>query len=232
MISIIVPVYNEYQTIRELVKKVEETTFNRDITKEIIIVDDGSTDGTREILNHEISTRHKVVFHDQNQGKGSSIRSGLAVANGDYFVIQDADLEYDPQDLPKMLDSLQHESYEVIYGSRVLGKKHKRYSSFFFHLGGLLVTWWTNFLYRTHLTDEATCYKMFSRKVLNSINLQCKRFEFCPEFTGKVLRAGYQIHEIPISYHPRSKKEGKKINTKDGLQALWTLFKIRFQRHI
>lgn len=220
------PVFNERQTIKEILTRLESVNLG-DVEKEIIVVDDASIDGTREILEKEFSKKHHILWHERNQGKGAAIRTGLAKATGDFFVIQDADLEYDPKEIATLLSCLRSNHYEVVYGSRVLGKGKKEYASYLFHLGGILVTWWTNLLYDTNLSDEATCLKLFTRKVLNSINLTAKGFEFCPEFTGKVLNAGYEIHEVPISYKPRSKKEGKKIKIRDGFIALWTLLKIK-----
>lgn len=225
LLSIITPVYNERRTIDELVRRVEKVDF-KDIKKELILVDDGSSDGTRDILR-KFQKRHKVFFHRKNLGKGAAIQTGLAAAHGDIIVIQDADLEYDPNDLKALVKEIKKGEHQLVYGSRVLGKKRKNYSSFIFHIGGNLVTWWTNFLFGTHLTDEATCYKMFTRRVLDKITIESKRFEFCPELTGKAVKAGYKIKEVPVSYHPRSAKEGKKIKIRDGLEALWTLTKIK-----
>ena len=225
-LSIVIPVYNEKNTIRTLLRRVEDIRLLHGEI-EIIVVDDGSSDGTRKILTEEFSNKHRVIMHDKNQGKGAAIRTGLAHASGDIFVIQDADLEYDPKDIEKLFAYMQEKKLDVLYGSRVLEKGTKEYSSLLFHIGGTLVTFWTNLLYGTTLTDEATCYKMFTRKAYQSFTLTCKGFEFCPEFTGKALRAGFSIAEIPISYHPRSASEGKKIKPRDGLIALWTLLKIR-----
>jgi len=225
LLSIITPVYNERQTIAELVRRVEAVDFGQ-AKVELIIVDDGSTDGTRDILKR-LERRHTVLFHTKNRGKGAAVRTGLAAAKGDVMVVQDADLEYDPNDLKHLLAEIKKGEHDVVYGSRVLGKRRVRYSTFLFHLGGNLVTWWTNFLFKANITDEATCYKMFTRRVLNDITLQAHRFEFCPELTGKAINAGYKIKEVPISYHPRSANEGKKIKIRDGIEALWTLTKVK-----
>jgi dolichol-phosphate mannosyltransferase len=225
LLSIITPVYNERRTIAELVRRVEAVDFGN--TKvEIILVDDGSTDGTRNILR-KMQRRHTVLFHDQNQGKGAAIRTGLTVAKGDVIVVQDADLEYDPNDLKVLLREISEGKHDIVYGSRVLGRKKIRYSTFIFHVGGNLITWWTNLLFGTHITDEATCYKMFTRRVLKDITLESNRFEFCPELTGKAVNAGYKIKEVPISYHPRNAKEGKKLKLRDGIEALWALTKVK-----
>ena len=225
LLSIITPVYNERQTIGELVRRVEAVDFGQ-ANVELIIVDDGSTDGTRDILK-KMLRRHTILFHEENRGKGAAVRTGLTVAKGDLIVVQDADLEYDPNDLKLLLKEIRKGRHHVVYGSRVLGKKRIHYSTFIFHLGGSLVTWWTNFLFGTNLTDEATCYKMFTRRVLNDITLQANRFEFCPELTGKAINAGYKIKEVPVSYKPRSAREGKKIKIRDGLEALWVLTKVK-----
>lgn len=224
-LSIIIPVYNEVASIRELLTRVSRVSFS--IPYEVVIVDDGSRDGTREILTTDYRGVYTVVFHERNQGKGAAIRTGLAHAKGDIFVVQDADLEYNPQEIATLLTALIKNRWEVVYGSRALGKKRKAYSSYLFHLGGLFVTWWTNLLYGTALTDEATCYKMWTKRALDAITLSCRGFEFCPELTGKLLRAGFTIHEVPVSYVPRTRDQGKKIKMKDGVIALWTLFKIR-----
>lgn len=225
LLSIITPVYNERPTIAELVRRVEQVDF-KDIKVEFILVDDGSTDGTRDFLK-KLQGRHTVLFHEKNQGKGAAVRTGLSAAKGDLIVIQDADLEYDPNDLRILIKEVRKGKHDVVYGSRVLGRKQRRYSSFIFLIGGSLVTWWTNILFGTHLTDEATCYKMFTRRVLNDITLESKRFEFCPELTGKAINAGYSITEVPVSYTPRGLKEGKKIKIRDGVEALWTLTKVK-----
>lgn len=226
-LSIIMPVYNERQTVEEIIRRVEGVQLEGGET-ELVIVDDGSTDGTRDILRERFSRKHAVVFHDQNQGKGAAIRTGLRRARGDAFVIQDADLEYEPKDIAMMWKVMQDRKLDVVYGSRVLHHEGKNYASLLFHFGGLIVTFWTNLLYRAKITDEATCYKMFTRQVLDRITLQCTGFEFCPELTGKVLNAGFSIVEVPISYHPRSTKDGKKIKMSDGWIALKTLTKVKF----
>lgn len=226
-LSLILPVYNEEKTIQEIVRRVESVIL-KNFEKEIIIIDDGSTDNTNSILQQNISSHHTLLFHSKNQGKGAAIRTGLGAATGDMFLIQDADLEYDPEDIPKLLEAQRVHQAEVVYGSRVLGRKRKNYSSFLFHLGGEFVTWFTNMLYGSHITDEATGYKLFTRKVLDSLHLQADGFEFCAELTGQLLKNGWKILEVPISYTPRSKQEGKKIRVSDGIINLWTLLKIRF----
>ena len=229
-VTIIVPVFNEERTVTKTVFSLLKLDYPKDRLK-IIIVDDGSTDGTTELLQQHIVPRHIVLFHENNKGKGTAIRTGLKKATGDFLVVQDADLEYEPHDLLFLLAAMEEKQHPVVFGSRALGK-NKTYSSYIFHIGGKMVTWWTNVLFGTSLTDEATCYKMFTRPVLNAITLTCTGFEFCPEFTAKVLNAGYAIHEVPISYMPRGKKEGKKIKVKDGLTAFWTLLTLRLTRTI
>ncbi|RLB75771.1 MAG: glycosyltransferase family 2 protein, partial [Deltaproteobacteria bacterium] len=198
------------------------------VEKEIIVVDDGSTDGTAEILK-EISKKDKninIILKEKNEGKGSAIREGLKYVNGDVVVIQDADLEYEPTDWIEMLKFMEEKKADVVYGSRVLGKNKK--SSFVFYLGGRILSIITNFLYGAGITDEPTCYKMFNTEIIKSLNLKCRGFEFCPEVTAKIRKKGIKIYEVPIHYNPRSTKEGKKIRWKDGIIAIWTLIKYRF----
>jgi len=224
-LSVIIPVYNERATILEVLKKVKSVP----VEKEIIIIDDGSADGTKEILKEIQETQDlKIIFKDKNEGKGAAIREGLKYVSGDVVVIQDADLEYDPMDWLKMLNIIQGEKADVVYGSRVLGRGEK--SSLAFYLGGRFLSFLASILYRIKITDEPTCYKMFKVDVIRSIKLNCKGFEFCPEVTAKVAKKGYEIYEVPISYKPRKIKEGKKIRWKDGVVAIWTLIKYRFLR--
>jgi len=223
-LSVIIPVFNEKATIGEIIKKVKKVP----VEKEITVVDDGSTDGTAEILK-EISEKDKnikIILKEENEGKGSAIREGLKYVNGDVVVIQDADLEYEPTDWIKMLKFMDEKKADVVYGSRVLGKNKK--SSFVFYLGGRILSIITNFLYGAGITDEPTCYKMFNTEIIKSLNLKCRGFEFCPEVTAKIRKKGIKIYEVPIHYNPRSIKEGKKIRWKDGLIAIWTLIKYRF----
>ncbi len=221
-LSVIMPVYNEKQTVLKIIEKVKKVP----VEKEIIIVDDGSNDGTKEILKQIKEEKIKIIFKEKNEGKGSAIREGLKYVTGNVIVIQDADLEYDPNDWIKMLEVMKEKNADVVYGSRILGKSKK--SSLFFYFGGRILSFFANILYNANITDEPTCYKMFKKEVIDSINLKCKGFEFCPEFTAKVIKKGYKIYEVPIHYNPRSIKEGKKIRFKDGLIAIWTLLKYRF----
>lgn len=225
-LSIIIPVYNEKNTILEILKRLADLDLGN-IAKEIIIVDDFSTDGTREIIN-SLAGNYKIIFHNQNQGKGMAIRSGLKEASGDYVVIQDADLEYDPNDLRVMINKMVAENMDVLYGSRRLNKKNIQHSGIQYYFGGWVLTVLTNALYGLKLTDEPTCYKMFKTELIKSMPLACKRFEFCPEVTALAALGGYDIKEIPISYFPRHKKQGKKISWRDAIVAIKILFKYRF----
>lgn len=228
-LSIIIPVYNEKKTIQLILDKIEKSRIRQDIEKEIIIVDDGSTDGTREILKSYIG-KYRVVLQEKNLGKGAAVRAGFALASGDYIIVQDADLEYDPNEIQSLIEKAEKTGVKIIFGSRVLGRdKREETPGIFYYLGGHFLSWLANFLYGTRITDEPTCYKMFARKVLNDIKLECVGFEFCPEITAKVAKAGYEIVEVSISYKTRTKKEGKKIRLfKDGAMAIWTLLKYRF----
>jgi len=221
-LSVIVPVYNEKPTLETLVKKVVAVKISR----EIILVDDGSTDGSRELvkkLSHQPNIR--AIFHDRNQGKGMAIRTGITHATGDYVIIQDADLEYDPQDYFKLLKPIKEGKAEVVYGSRFTGE-HR--NMFFWHwIANQFLTLITNILYNTTLSDMETCYKVFPTRLLQSIKLNCRRFEFEPEVTAKILRQGIRIYEVPISYAGREYSEGKKIAWHDGLIALWILIRYR-----
>ena len=224
-LSVIIPVYNEKDTVGKIIEKVMEVP----VDKEIIVVDDGSTDSTKMVLREIIEKNKdviKVIFKEKNEGKGAAIREGIKYVSGDVVVIQDADLEYDPMDFLKMLKIMEEKNAKVVYGSRILGKNKK--SSFLFYLGGRLLSFVANILYNAKITDEPTCYKMFRTEVIRSINLRCKGFEFCPEITAKVRKKGHKIFEVPIRYRPRSVKEGKKIRWKDGIVAIWTLIKYRF----
>jgi glycosyltransferase involved in cell wall biosynthesis len=224
-VSVIVPVYNEVAHVDELLQAIHASP----VKKEIIIVDDASTDGTREKLrtmpladNHDVT----VVFHEKNCGKGAAIRTALQYARGEYVLIQDSDLEYDPQDYPALLAPLIQGHANVVYGVRP--DRPERGLRFF--LGAKLLTHLTNLLYGAGIHDEATCYKVFRRSLLSQIDLQCHRFEFCPEVTAKLCRMGEKIAEVPVSYTPRSAGEGKKIRHSDGWLAIWTLLRNRFTR--
>jgi glycosyltransferase involved in cell wall biosynthesis len=220
-LSIIIPVYNEKATVLEIIGRVESLA----VDKEIILVDDGSTDGTREVLAGLGPERATVILHAANQGKGAAIRSGLARASGDVIAIQDADLEYDPRDLLKLLVPITEGRAAVVYGSRFTGE---RKNMFFWHwVGNRFLTFMTDVLFDTTLSDMETCYKMFKSDVLKGLTLKSRRFEIEVEITAKVLKRGHRIYEVPISYAGREFHEGKKITWKDGLVALWYLFKYR-----
>ena len=224
-LSIIIPVYNEINTIGAILKKVKEVPLNA--AKEIIIVDDASKDGTAELLKKIKDSSIKIFFHQKNQGKGASIRTGLRYANGDIILIQDADLEYDPKDYPKLIAPVLEGKVDVVYGSRLLSQK-SRYSKFAYYAAGKSLTALTNILYRTKITDEPCGYKVFKADVIKSIPLKCSRFEFCPEITAKIAKRHIKIFEVPASYNPRSRKEGKKIKFRDWLEAVYILIKYRF----
>ena len=224
-VSVIVPVYNEVAHVDELLQAIHASP----VKKEIIIVDDGSTDGTREKLRALAVANNSnvtIVFHEKNCGKGAAIRTALQYARGEYILIQDSDLEYDPQDYPALLRPLEQRQANVVYGVRP--DRPKRGLRFF--LGAKLLTHLTNLLYGAGIHDEATCYKVFRRSLISQIDLQCQRFEFCPEVTAKLCRMGEKIAEVPIAYTPRSAGEGKKIRHSDGWLAIWTLFRHRFTR--
>lgn len=224
-LSIIIPVYNEVNTLKKILEKIEKVKLP--LKKELILIDDGSKDGSRELLG-KLKGKYKVLFHEVNQGKGSSIKTGIDVATGDYAIIQDADLEYDPRDYKPLVNEILRSKMPVVYGSRNL-KENKR-SKMTYYLGGKLVTAITNFLYGSHLTDVNTCYKLFDLKFLKSLNIERSRFNFCEEVTAKTLRKGIKITELPINYYPRSEAEGKKLKYKDGVRSLLTLLKYRFVR--
>ncbi len=226
-LSVIIPIYNEEATLEELVNRVEAVS----LPKELILVDDGSTDGTVEILRQwETNPRPEmtIIHQPKNMGKGAAIATGLAHASGDLVIIQDADLEYDPQDYHKLVAAFDSPSQKVVYGSRNLARNPR--SSFSFYWGGRLLSWVTNLLYGSRITDEATCYKVFRTDALREIGIESTGFEFCPEVTAKALRRSWHIREVPISYHPRLWDEGKKIRWYDGLIAIWWLVKYRFKR--
>ncbi len=221
-LSVIIPVFNEKNTIEEIIKRVLAV----DISKEIIAVDDGSTDGTTEILkkiaeNNEI----KVLYHQKNLGKGAAIRTALEKVTGDYVIIQDADLEYDPEDYQQMIKPILKGKAEVVYGSRFTGERKNML--FWHYVGNRFLSLVTNVLYNTTLSDMETCYKLFKTDIIKSLKLKAKGFEFEPEVTAKTLRKGVKIYEVPISYAGRDFSEGKKITWKAGFKALWTLIKYR-----
>lgn len=223
--SVVIPVYNESATIGEIFSRVKSIPLE----KEIIFVDDGSDDGTREVLNKIalIDNKIKVIFHDKNQGKGAALKTGFKSATGEIIIIQDADLEYDPREYPKLLEPILDGRADVVYGSRFLGGPHRVF--FFWHyVGNTFLTLLSNALSNLTLTDMMTCYKFFQRGILKDITLKSKRFGFESEFTMKIAKNGCRIYEVPISYSGRNYSEGKKITWKDGFIALFTIIWFRF----
>lgn len=226
-VSIVIPVYNEENTINILLKRVfMSNTLN--LKKEILIIDDGSTDKTREILKSLRTNKYiKTIFLRSNKGKGYALRVGFKHSTGDIVIVQDADLEYSPKEYPKLLKPIVSKKYKVVYGSRELSGKNK-HSSAIFHFGGRIVTHITNIIYQSRLTDEATGYKVFDATFLKSLPLKCIGFEFCPEVTGLTLKRDEKILEVPITYKARHVNEGKKINILDGMIAIITLIRVKF----
>ena len=227
-LSVIIPVYNERGTLEKVLRRVARAPME----KEVIVVDDGSDDGTRKILeslleNADPSDRLRIFFHDRNRGKGAAVRTGIEQAAGDWILIQDADLEYDPQDYPALLAPLLDGRADVVYGSRFLDGAHgTRYLQHY--LANRFLTFVSNLMTGLNLSDMETGYKVFRRQVLDGIRLLSNGFEFEPEITAKVARRGYRIYEVPISYNSRSYQEGKKITWVDGVKALWALLRFRF----
>lgn len=222
-LSVLMAAYDEIGTIDATLKKIKKIK----IPKEIIIVDDGSNDGTREYLENIDDPLIKVFFHKKNAGKGAAIKTALKNSNGDIAIIQDCDLEYDPEDYYELIKPIQEKKCKVVYGTRYpeLIKMFNLSNRFF--LANRILTNMSNILYRANITDEPTCYKVFDTKFIKSIPIKGNRFEWEPEVTAKILKRGHKIHEVPIKYYPRTIEEGKKINWKDGVQAIWTLIKYR-----
>lgn len=240
LLSILIPVYHERVLVTRLLDLVRAVDFGPGIERELIIVDDGSTDGTREVLRNYLDScgdkSIRYVEHETNQGKGAAVRTAMANAHGDILIIQDSDLEYNPEEIPSVIAPIAEGRERVVYGSRILKEKQlarsgvcgvvtgKHPDSYLFaYLGGVTVTKWTNLWTGAKLTDEPTCYKAFHRSALDGITIECDDFSWEPEITVKLLTRGISILEVPISYHPRTTKEGKKINWKHGVAALWTV---------
>jgi dolichol-phosphate mannosyltransferase len=233
-LSIIIPVFNEGKTILEMLVRVGRIKLSR-IEKQIIVVNDGSTDETKnEVLNFAAKLNIKFINHERNQGKGAAVRTGIENATGDYIVIQDADLEYDPKDIEKLIKPILEGKSKVVYGTRLKRlpnfSNEERTPQFLLHyLGNKFLSLLTSILYGQWITDMETCYKVFPKSALDNINLNSKRFDFEPEITAKILKKGLRILEVPITTTPRGYNQGKKLNTmKDGAIALWTLIKYRF----
>ena len=226
-ISIVIPVYNELQNIDQVLQRVLAAPLPPRCSKEIIVVDDGSVDGTTELLDR-FDPEAKLIIHHSilNLGKGSAIRIGITKATGDIILVQDGDLEYNPEEYPSILKPIVDGRSTVVYGSRFQGRPQGMKLANW--IANKILTWTSNLLFDAHITDEATAYKAFRADALRSVELRCRRFEFCPEVTAKLLRTGHRIDEVPISYNARGLMEGKKIRWHDGVQALWVLLKYRF----
>lgn len=225
-LSVVIPVYNEVGTVRTIIDSVMSTPYD----KEIIVVDDGSDDGTSDILGSLSLPELKVLRHQKNQGKGAALRTGFKVASGDFIIVQDSDLEYDPADYPKILKPLLDDKADVVYGSRFIGGDEHR-ALFFWHMvGNKILTLFSNMLSNLNLTDMETCYKAFRREILDRITIEENRFGFEPEITAKAAKLGARIYEVGVSYSGRTYAEGKKINWKDGLSALRCIIKYNLLR--
>lgn len=225
-VSIIIPVYNESRTFPELLARVRQAELPPGCEREIIVIDDGSSDGTGQMLQEQADAGVVIARQNANRGKGAAIRAGIALASGDIVLLQDGDLEYDPADYARLLDPILRGEAQVVYGSRFRGKAAGM--AWKNRLANRLLTAAANLLYGARITDEATAYKAFRMPVLRRLRIESRRFEFCPEVTAKVRRLGYRIHEVPIRYNARGIAEGKKIRARDGFHALWTLLRYRF----
>lgn len=230
MLSIVIPVYNEAQTIRSLLAKVRQVKLPKNMTKQLVIVDDFSTDGTRKILEQENGAKDtKIVFHDRNKGKGAALHSGFAHATGDWVIVQDADMEYDPNEYAILLEPVLSGNADVVYGSRFLTSRPHRILYYWHTWGNKVLTWISNMFSDLNLTDMETCYKLFRRDIIQNMKLQEERFGFEPEVTahiGELVRSGkIRLYEVGISYYGRTYDEGKKIGWRDGFRALWCIFK-------
>ena len=226
-LSVVIPVYNEGSTVEEIVRRVQAVV----ITKEIVIVDDGSTDGTRDRVKQieQQESNVRVILQPYNMGKGKALRTGFAAARGDYVIVQDADLEYDPQDYAKLLGPLERGHADAVYGSRFITTQEHRVLYFWHSLGNKLLTLLSNMATDLNLTDMETCYKVFRRELIQSIELEEDRFGFEPEITCKLARVRARVYEVGIAYYGRTYEEGKKIGMRDGFRALWCILKYTFK---
>jgi len=227
LLSVVVPVYNERVTVAEVIRRIRAVEVP--VAVEVIVVDDGSSDGTDKVLSALGDSTVRVLTHPVNQGKGAAVRTGMAAARGDLLLVQDADLEYDPEDWPRLLEPILRGKAEVVYGSRFTGERKNMLPLHW--IGNRFLSLVTNLLYSSTLSDMETCYKLFDRRVLEGITVESDKFDFEPEITAKVLRRGYRIYEVPISYAGREISEGKKITWRDGVGALRALIKYRFTRN-
>lgn len=226
-LSVLIPVYNEAATFLELLERVRAV----DVPKEVVVVDDGSTDGTRELLKQRVEGRFDdvvVLYHPHNQGKGAAVRTAIEACTGELALIQDADLEYDPREYHALIQPILDGKADVVYGSRFLGSGPHRVHLFWHRVGNGLLTTLSNMMTNLNLTDMEVCYKVFRTSILKSIRLRSNRFDFEPEITAKIAKMRCRIYEVPISYAGRDYEEGKKIGWRDGVVALWTIFKYRF----
>jgi glycosyltransferase involved in cell wall biosynthesis len=225
-LSVIVPVFNERNTVVEVVRRMRAVELPDGIEREIIVIDDGSSDGTRDVLRQLGDSTVRILVHGENRGKGAAVRTGLALATGDYVLIQDADLEYDPDDWPRLISPVMRGRARVVYGSRFTGER--RNMLLLHWIGNRTLSLVTNILFNSTLSDMETCYKLVDRKLLVDLGLRSDHFDIEPEITAKILKRGIRIYEVPISYMGREFDEGKKITWRDGFAALWTLVKFRF----
>ena len=222
-LSVVIPVYNERHTLEEILKKVKQAPVDE---IELIVVDDASTDGTRELLQGGLADScDQVMYHTHNQGKGAALRSGFKLATGDIVIVQDADMEYDPSEYPKLMAPIESGRADVVYGSRFAGGDAHRVVYFWHMMGNSFLTLLSNMLTNINLTDMETCYKAFRREIIQSIEIQENRFGFEPEITAKLARLGCRIYEVGISYYGRTYEEGKKIGWKDGVRAIYAILK-------
>ncbi|MEK6903983.1 MAG: glycosyltransferase family 2 protein [Nanoarchaeota archaeon] len=225
-LSVLIPVYNEMKTLAEIIKRVESVRIDG-FGKEIIVIDDCSTDGSADFIRNLKGRNIKKFFHQVNRGKGAAVRTGLSHATGSVIIIQDADLEYNPGDYRILLDAMHSLKADVVYGTRMSSLTRKQMHTMHY-FGNKILTFFTNMLYHCRITDMETCYKMFRREVVRGMNLKARKFDFEPEITAKILKRGYKIYEVPINFNPRTFREGKKITWKDGLVHLYYIIKYRF----